>query len=196
MLPHGAKRSKRVFHHTPIVIFLSPCLPRAAFWCTMNRIVSWIDSAGADYNAAAEAQAASRRRQFEHVRCLCARVGVPCDEPVGGVGDAPAAMRRLANECQRRRAAVAAFSPAAAAGVADAAPRPAVAGMAAGIDLSQYPLGFTTGDEAIDRAAVVLRVSYLADLRQLQDDVNELLVTAQEYTANPVTNAHLGKVGR
>ena len=64
------------------------------------------------------------------------------------------------------------------------------------IDLAQFPLGFSTGDAEVDRVATVLRILYLSDLRELQNGVNELLVTAQEYTANPVTNASLGKVGR
>ena len=67
---------------------------------------------------------------------------------------------------------------------------------ACAIDLAQFPLGFSTGDDEVDRVATVLRILYLSDLRELQNGVNELLVTAQEYTANPVTNAHLGKVGR
>ena len=44
--------------------------------------------------------------------------------------------------------------------------------------------------------ATVLRMLYLRDLRELQDGVNGILETAQQYTANPKTDAALGKVGR
>ena len=60
----------------------------------------------------------------------------------------------------------------------------------------QFPLGFSLGSEVVDRAAAILRMLYIADLRELQDAVNDILVTIQEYTANPKTDAALGKVGR
>lgn len=42
----------------------------------------------------------------------------------------------------------------------------------------------------------VLKMLYVEDLRELQDEVNDLLVLCQERTANPRLNASLGKVGR
>jgi RLL motif-containing protein 1 len=35
-----------------------------------------------------------------------------------------------------------------------------------------------------------------ADLRELQDAVNDILITVQEFTADPRTDSSLGKVGR
>lgn len=63
-------------------------------------------------------------------------------------------------------------------------------------DLSMFPLGFSSGDATVDRCATVLRMLYLRDLRILQDGINNVLETAQQYTANPKTDARLGKVGR
>jgi len=60
----------------------------------------------------------------------------------------------------------------------------------------QYPLGFSTGDASVDKIARVLRLLYTAHLRDVQVAVNEMIVQAQEFTANPKTNAMLGKVGR
>jgi len=42
----------------------------------------------------------------------------------------------------------------------------------------------------------VLRMLYVADLRELQDAVNEILVEVQSYTADPKTDSSLGVVGR
>jgi hypothetical protein len=67
---------------------------------------------------------------------------------------------------------------------------------AALLDLSTFPLGFSSGDEIVDRAAGILRMLYVSDLRELQDAVNDILVTVQEFTANPRTDASLGVVGR
>lgn len=64
------------------------------------------------------------------------------------------------------------------------------------LDVKTFPLGFTTGDEVVDRAATILRMLYVADLRELQDAVNEILVSVQEFTANPKTDSSLGVVGR
>lgn len=51
-------------------------------------------------------------------------------------------------------------------------------------------------DEGVDRAARLLYVLYVEDLRRLQDQVNGCIAKAQEFTANPRTNAALGKLGR
>lgn len=49
------------------------------------------------------------------------------------------------------------------------------------------PLGFTTGDDALDLAARVLRILHIKDLRRLQNVVDDAIVTHQEITANPRT---------
>ena len=64
------------------------------------------------------------------------------------------------------------------------------------LDLLTFPLGFTTHDSTADHAAAIMRMLYVLDLRELQDAVNDLLVSVQEFTANPKTDASLGQVGR
>lgn len=59
-----------------------------------------------------------------------------------------------------------------------------------------FPLGLSTGQPTLDAAARILRMLYVADLRELQDAVTDLLVAVQEYTADPKTDASLGMVGR
>jgi hypothetical protein len=46
------------------------------------------------------------------------------------------------------------------------------------------------------KIGIVLKMLHYSDLRELQNDLNALLVLGQEYTANPKTNTALGKVGR
>lgn len=60
--------------------------------------------------------------------------------------------------------------------------------------LSSIPLGFTTGDEQLDLAATMLRLLYLQDLRQLQNQVDEAIAAMQEVTANPRTGAAEGRL--
>eukprot|EP00045_Choanoeca_perplexa_P002344 m.24008 g.24008 ORF g.24008 m.24008 type:complete len:248 (-) comp11463_c0_seq1:73-816(-) len=62
--------------------------------------------------------------------------------------------------------------------------------------LSSMPLGFDTGDEVLNQAAKVLRLLHVAELRVLQTQVNELIVSVQNITADPKTDSRLGKVGR
>ena len=62
--------------------------------------------------------------------------------------------------------------------------------------LSGYPLGFSTGDAMVDLAATVLRMLYIKDTRELQDQVDAAIVRMQELTANPRTDAAAGRVGR
>ena len=59
-----------------------------------------------------------------------------------------------------------------------------------------FPLGFETGDAALDEAARGLRMQYVAELRVLQSHFNEVAACAQEFTANPKTDSQLGRVGR
>ena len=62
--------------------------------------------------------------------------------------------------------------------------------------LENFSAGIETGDELINQMSVVLKMLHLWDFRELQTDLNSLIVLGQEYTANPKTNASLGKVGR
>ena len=61
--------------------------------------------------------------------------------------------------------------------------------------LEDFPLGFTTGDNDLARAATVLRLLYVADLREFQTEINTLVAQIQELTAEPKTDSRLGKVG-
>lgn len=65
-----------------------------------------------------------------------------------------------------------------------------------GIPLESFPSVFETNDDTLKQIAVVLRMLYLYDFRELQNDLNSLIVLGQEYTANPRTNSALGLVGR
>lgn len=64
------------------------------------------------------------------------------------------------------------------------------------LQLSDFPVGFDTKDEVLNQVSVVLKMLYLSDFRELQNDLNTLIVLGQEYTANPRTNSAMGKVGR
>jgi RLL motif-containing protein 1 len=68
-------------------------------------------------------------------------------------------------------------------------------GISAAANLSMFPLGFDTGAAPLNQASKVLKMMYIADLRNLQTDINNMIVTAQEYTARPKTDTSLGKVG-
>lgn len=70
------------------------------------------------------------------------------------------------------------------------------AGATSEVDLAALPLGFTTGDAQVDSASLVMRSLFIKDLRELQSVIDETTVGVQEYTANPKTDAKLGRVGR
>lgn len=61
--------------------------------------------------------------------------------------------------------------------------------------LASFPLGFDTGHDVLNDASKVLRLLYAEDLRTLQTRINQLLIMVQNVTANPLTDAGLGKVG-
>ncbi len=64
------------------------------------------------------------------------------------------------------------------------------------VNMKNLPLGFATGDSGVDNAALILRSLFIQDLRKLQSTIDETVVNVQEYTANPKTDAKLGRVGR
>jgi RLL motif containing protein 1 len=66
----------------------------------------------------------------------------------------------------------------------------------AAASLSDFSAGFSTGNPSLDAASAVLRMLYVADLRELQDAINDIVVTVQDYVADPKTDASLGVVGR
>ena len=49
--------------------------------------------------------------------------------------------------------------------------------------LRQYPLGFSTGDNASDLAATILRMLYIKDLRALQTLIDRTIVQVQASCA-------------
>ena len=66
-----------------------------------------------------------------------------------------------------------------------------------GLSEGTFPLGFSTGgSDAMESASRVLRMLHVRELRRLQDEVNRSIVALQEFTANPKTDATLGRVGR
>lgn len=44
-------------------------------------------------------------------------------------------------------------------------------------------------DPVVDRVARALTLLYVSDLRELQNDINDILVSAQAFTANPCVAA-------
>lgn len=50
-------------------------------------------------------------------------------------------------------------------------------------------------DKVLNDAAKILRLLHIQDLRDLQTKINETIVNLQTITANPKTDASLGKVG-
>uniref|UniRef100_A0A8D8V7W9 UPF0568 protein C14orf166 homolog n=1 Tax=Cacopsylla melanoneura TaxID=428564 RepID=A0A8D8V7W9_9HEMI len=56
-------------------------------------------------------------------------------------------------------------------------------------------IGFNLGDPVLNKAAKILNLLYIQDLRSLQTKINEAIVAVQNVTANPKTDTKLGKVG-
>lgn len=63
-------------------------------------------------------------------------------------------------------------------------------------NISARECGFDLGDPVLSEAAKVLRLLHIQELRQLQTNINELIVAVQAITANPKTDQSLGQVGR
>ena len=56
--------------------------------------------------------------------------------------------------------------------------------------------GFDLGDPVLSEAAKVLRLLHMQELRDLQTNINEVIVAVQAITANPKTDQTLGRVGK
>ncbi|OXU20825.1 hypothetical protein TSAR_004010 [Trichomalopsis sarcophagae] len=62
--------------------------------------------------------------------------------------------------------------------------------------IMETEVGYNMGDAALNKAAKVLSLLYIQDLRDLQTKINEAIVSVQSITANPKTDTKLGRVGR
>jgi RLL motif containing protein 1 len=62
--------------------------------------------------------------------------------------------------------------------------------------LDELPLGFSTGDNNLDRVARVMRLLYAREMRLLQDRINKSISSLQQITGDPKTDSRLGQVGR
>lgn len=64
------------------------------------------------------------------------------------------------------------------------------------IPIDKTVLGFDAGDYILNDAAKVLRLLHIKELRELQTNINSIIVGVQAITADPKTDTRLGKVGR
>lgn len=62
--------------------------------------------------------------------------------------------------------------------------------------LDEIPLGFEVESKELSDALKLLRLLYVNNLRDLQTNINQILVQVQSLTANPKTDTSLGRVGR
>ena len=145
--------------------------PVVCSWLTLTALQCACEDLDADAEAAAP--------PAPSLQSLAAAHGVPFN-PADRAGTLQAALAA---------ARMGAAAPAPAPAVAPGAPLAAAA-------RADYPLGFETGDAKLDDAARGLRLLYVAELRQLQTSFNAVVSCAQEFTANPKTDHHLGRVGR
>jgi hypothetical protein len=44
---------------------------------------------------------------------------------------------------------------------------------------------FASSDATVNEISLILEMLYVSDLRELQDDVNDIIIAAQEFTADP-----------
>lgn len=142
---------------------------------------------------------------------LCGALGVAKDNDDGDEdGDAALALARRLERAEgalteRYLPAASAFAEAARRAPSIRSPLPASASASTATSsassfaaalLDAQPLGFTVGDALVDRGARGLRWLYVKDLALLQKKVDAAIVGVQDRTANPRTDAALGKVGR
>lgn len=62
--------------------------------------------------------------------------------------------------------------------------------------LNAFEIGMAESkDKQVNTAARALRLVHLENLREVQTEVNEAIVAVQKLTADPKTDARLGRVG-
>ena len=64
------------------------------------------------------------------------------------------------------------------------------------LDVNEVPAGLPTNDSEVDTFARITRILQLQKLRDLQDDINDVIAHMQSITADPKTDVRRGKVGR
>ena len=181
-------------------------------WLLGHAISLVFEEEGAACNAAAAAHAGQRALADPAFAAAVARLaevlGLPGGGVAGGGGGGAGGGEGVALQLQAVRAHVEAkLSARAVARARQQQAKPPAAGSGgkegsgggggeAPFDRASFPLGFRTGHPMLDDAATVLKMLYVGQLRELQNNVNKIIVTAQEFTANPKTDARLGQVGR
>ena len=69
--------------------------------------------------------------------------------------------------------------------------------MAVAEPTSDFPLGFNTNDAVVNQLAVILRMLYVADLRDLQTSGNDIIAACQTLARSalddPRANVKLGR---
>jgi len=63
------------------------------------------------------------------------------------------------------------------------------------LDMAQIPIAVEVDDPEVKKAAGMLRLLHNIEMGQLQVNVNQVLNELQQLTANPKTDARLGRVG-
>lgn len=64
------------------------------------------------------------------------------------------------------------------------------------LDINKLPVAVAVDDPELKRAAVILRMLHGIELRGLQVNINTVINELQQLTADPKTDARLGRVGR
>jgi RLL motif-containing protein 1 len=64
------------------------------------------------------------------------------------------------------------------------------------VPIDQFTSGLSTTSPRVDRAAIVIRMLHLENMRITQNQINCVLEQAQEFVSSPKTDASLGRVGR
>ena len=62
--------------------------------------------------------------------------------------------------------------------------------------LNEVASGIDTGDNKTNDVARILRLLHINNCRSFQNLINRLIVKVQEYTANPIVDQKLSKIGR
>lgn len=118
---------------------------------------------------------------------------LPTDPPAAAAAaDDPAALLKMVVSAANRMLTPAALEAATVAGDWE---NHSTGGGVFGFSSDHFPLGFECDDAQLKGAATLLRVLFVNDLRNLQTQVDRLIVEMQEYTADPKTDAKLGRVG-